>query len=129
MSQDGDWRPGPSHGSHAATIRDVTSAWKVLVEAGVPDGAVRPSPGRLDGRRVGEAIRDLSRSLEAVEPRQVELLVAWLRGWRHHWPESFAASPGAEGESLIARLEARALDPDRYLELRRIAIENLSRVL
>jgi len=107
----------------------VVSAWKVLVESGVPDGAVRPSPCRLDRRRVREAIEDLARQLEALEPRQVEPLLAWLRGWRHHWRESFVTSLGAEGESLIARLEARAPDPNRYLKLRRIAVENLSRVL
>ena len=107
----------------------MTAAWKVLVDAGVPDGAARPGPGALDRRRAGETIRSLARGLEPVEPHQVEPLLAWLRGWRQHWPESFAASLGADGERLIARLEGRAPDPDRYLKLRRIAVENLSRVL
>ncbi len=95
----------------------------------MPDGAVRPCPRRLDRRRVRKAIGVLVGHVEALEPRQVEPLLAWLRGWRHHWRDSFAASLGAEGEHLIARLEQRAPDPNRYLKLRRIAIENLSRVL
>jgi hypothetical protein len=107
----------------------VASGWEVLVQAGVPDGALRPGPRGLDRRRVREAIEDLARHLEALEPRQVEPLLGWLRGWRHHWRSSFVTSLGAEGESLIARLEERAPDPNRYLKLRRIAVENLSRVL
>jgi hypothetical protein len=107
----------------------VASAWEVLVEAGLPDGAVRPRPCRLDRPRVREAIGYLAQHSEALEPRQVEPLLAWLRGWRHHWRESFVTGVGADGERLIARLEARAPDPNRYLKLRRIAVENLSRVL
>ena len=103
--------------------------WKTLIDAGVPDGAARPASARLDLSRVAEAIRDLEGNAASVEPHQVEPLLAWLRGWRRHWPRSFAASLGAEGNSLIARLEARGFDADRYLKLRRIAVENLSRVL
>lgn len=100
-----------------------------MIDAGVPDGAARPAPTRLDLSRVTKAIRDLGPNAASVEPDQVEPLLAWLRGWRRHWPRSFAASLGADGDSLIARLEARRFDPDRYLKLRRIAVENLSRVL
>jgi hypothetical protein len=107
----------------------MSPAWEALLAAGVPDGAIRPCPARLDREAVGKAIRDLSRGRVAVGPRQVEPLLAWLRGWRHHWPRSFSANLGAEGERLIARLETRNPDPDRYLKLRRIAVENLSRVL
>jgi hypothetical protein len=64
-----------------------------------------------------------------VDARQVEPLLAWLRGWRHHWPRSFAATFGAAGDTLVARLQARGVDPDRYLKLRRIAVENLAAVL
>jgi hypothetical protein len=107
----------------------VAASWKVLVEAGVPDGAVRLAPARLERQDVSRAIRDLAAAPEAIEPRQVEPLLAWLRGWRRHWPASFAAVLGTEGERLIACLEARAPDTTRYLKLRRIAVENLSRVL
>jgi hypothetical protein len=107
----------------------VAASWKVLVEAGVPDGAVRLAPARLDRHEVGRAIQDLAAAPEAIEPRQVEPLLAWLRGWRRHWPGSFASVLGPEGERLIACLEARTPDTTRYLKLRRIAVENLSRVL
>jgi hypothetical protein len=36
---------------------------------------------------------------------------------------------GPDGERLIERLEARGFDRDRYLKLRRIAVENLSELL
>lgn len=101
----------------------------MLLEAGVPEGAIRPGSGWLDREGVRQAIHDLARGLEAIEPRQVEPLLAWLRGWRHHWPGSFAATAGSEGEALIAQLEARGPDWNRYLKLRRIALENLSRAL
>lgn len=107
----------------------MTPAWKRLLEAGVPDGPVRPTPARLDRRRIAGAVADVARDVDAVEPRQVEPLLAWLRGWRHHWPRSFAATLGTAGEELIVRLEARGVDPNRYLKLRRIAVENLAAVL
>ncbi|MGH7318503.1 MAG: hypothetical protein ACRELA_02585 [Candidatus Rokuibacteriota bacterium] len=105
------------------------SSWKALIEAGLPDGAARPAPASLDRERVREAICDLARGAEAIDPRQVEPLLAWLRGWRHHWPRGFAETLGAEGDSLIQQLEARNPDPNRYIKLRRIAVENLSRLL
>jgi hypothetical protein len=107
----------------------VTAPWKVLIEAGVPDGAARRAPTRLDRGDVSQAIHDLAAGPEAIEPRQVEPLLAWLRGWRRHWPASFASVLGPEGERLIASLEARAPDATRYLKLRRIAVENLARIL
>lgn len=107
----------------------MVAQWKVLVEAGVPDGAARVASARLDPRDVGRAVRDLAAGPEAIEPRQVEPLLAWLRGWRRHWPASFASVLGPAGERLIACLEARAPDATRYLKLRRIAVENLARVL
>jgi hypothetical protein len=107
----------------------VASAWEVLVEAGLPDGAVRPGPRSLDRSRVREAIDDLARHPEALAANQIEPLLAWLRGWRHHWRSSFVTSLGAGVEDLITRLEERGPDRNRYLKLRRIAVENLSRVL
>lgn len=105
------------------------TGWKTLLDAGVPDGAARPAPARLDRQRVAEAIHDLARDAASVEPGQVEPLLGWLRGWRHHWPRSFAATLGADGKRLIGALEARGFDPNRYLKLRRIAIENLAGLL
>jgi hypothetical protein len=110
-------------------VGDVAVSWKVLVEAGVPDDAVRLTAVRFDRQDVSRAVCDWAAGPEAIEPRQVEPLLAWLRGWRRHWPTSFASGLGANGERLIAGLEARAPDATRYLKLRRIAIENLSRVL
>jgi hypothetical protein len=107
----------------------VAVPWKVLVEAGVPDGAVRFEPARLNRQDVSQAVHDLAAAPESIEPRQVEPLLAWLRGWRRHWPGSFGSVLGPEGDRLIACLETRTPDVTRYLKLRRIAVENLSRVL
>ena len=93
---------------HGATIGDVAVSWKVLVEAGVPDGAVRFAPARLDRQDVSRAVHDLATAPEAIEPRQVEPLLAWLRGWRRHWPGSFASVLGTDG-SASSRVWRRAL--------------------
>jgi hypothetical protein len=105
----------------------VTDAWSTLERAGLPTGAVRPPPSTFDAASVREAVGALAASRVAAGDR--EPLLAWLRAWRHHWSASFAATLGREGDALIARLEADPYDVNRYLKLRRIAIENLSHVL
>lgn len=94
----------------------------------MPAGAVRTAPQALDRARIREAVRALARSGDAVEVPDVEPLLAWLRAWRHHWPASFAAL-GTDGPRLIEQLQTRAVSRDRYLKLRRIALENLAAVL
>lgn len=103
-------------------------AWKALVEAGVPVGTARSVPRHLDRERIREAVRALAAGEERVEAGDVEPLLAWLRAWRRHWPESFAAL-GADGPRLIRQLEGRPLDRNRYLKLRRLALANLAAVL
>lgn len=101
--------------------------WEILIGAGLPDGPPRPVSGPL---AVGP-LRDAMRSLVVVlpEPREREILAAWLGAFRDHWPRAFAEVLGPEGEGALARLLAQPIDGDRYLKLRRIAIENLSRLL
>jgi hypothetical protein len=105
----------------------VTDAWSALEGAGLPTGAVRPPPVAFNGPSVRAAVAALAAARISAGDR--EPLLAWLRGWRHHWTASFDATAGAEGLALIARLEAEPYDVNRYLKLRRIAIENLSHVL
>ncbi len=64
-----------------------------------------------------------------MDQTERECLLAWLRGFRQHWPEGFARIVGQVGDDTIARLAVTGFDPNRYLKLRRIAIENLSRML
>ncbi|MBI4703231.1 MAG: hypothetical protein HY744_19110 [Deltaproteobacteria bacterium] len=102
--------------------------WKPLCEAGVPWGAVRPAAhGPFDGPRVRRALGRVALELDAAAEGQRDALLAWLHGFRHHWPQRYAAEIGADGDALAARLAPA--DENRYLKLRRIAIENLAGML
>lgn len=98
--------------------------WKTLEAAGLPDGPVRPAPrrGDFDGIRAALAAIDPA----ALDDAQAAALQAWLRAWRHHWPSRFEAELGERGDDVLAALAGRALDENRYLKLRRIAVENLA---
>ncbi len=103
----------------------MSDAWKVLLDAGVPAGAIRPPPkGPFDAARVRDAVREV-----AVEAGDVAPLLAWIRAWQQHWGTHFRATFGAEGEEIVQRLRARLDDENRYLKLKRIAIENLAAML
>jgi hypothetical protein len=54
---------------------------------------------------------------------------SWLRAFRHHWPGRFERVLGARGEMALKELGPLVSDAGRYLELRRIAIENLAAFL
>ncbi len=100
------------------------------MDAGLPDGPPRAKPrGQLDGERVKAAVRDLAEGFDQLEERQVVLLRAYLKGWRHHWPRRFSEILGQAGERCYTRVDEARVDMNRYLKLRRIAIENLSGVL
>ena len=106
----------------------VDDVWKQLVDLGVPDGTVRPATAvRADSGRTRELIA--TAVARPLSPREREVLFAWLRGWKHHWPRSFAQCLGEVGESALTALEAAGIDAGRYLKLRRIAIENLAQRL
>ena len=99
-------------------------AWKTLVAAGVPDGAPRPAPTRLDF----VAIRAALSALDVVRLDEVQrvTLLAWLAGWKSHWPSRFASEVGSSGDALLTSLQSHPIDENRYLKLSRIAVENLS---
>lgn len=101
--------------------------WLLLERAGVPLGALRAAGRGFDDGAIRSAV---SRVIEAelAQPER-EALLAWLRGFRHHWADRFARVFGSEGDRWIAALEAAPFDPDRYLKLRRIAIENLANLI
>lgn len=105
-------------------------AWAILEAAGMPDGAIRPRPTKLPPDV------DLRLALAWAEEHSGELpearrdpLRAWLRAFAHHWPARFADLFGDAGERFVAQLMAEPMDANRYLKLRRIAIENLSAVV
>jgi hypothetical protein len=102
--------------------------WDVLTDAGVPDGAARVPPStHLDAASVLEALRTVDASAGPLLPHEQECLGAWLAAFRHHWPDRFTAMLGPLGECVLDRCTAGDLDQNRYLKLRRIAAENLSR--
>jgi hypothetical protein len=105
----------------------VEEAWNKLVAAGLPDGPPRPRPARLDFAAVRCALGDLDEGL--LDDVQRVTLLAWLQGWQNHWPSSFQRELGIAGDRLRRALTNRAFDANRYLKLRRIAIENLSAAL
>jgi hypothetical protein len=95
------------------------------MDAGLPDGAIRPRPkGPFEAARVREAVREA-----ASAPADVAPLLAWLRAWQQHWGSHFRRTLGDEGDQIVKRLRASLDDENRYLKLRRIAIENLSAML
>lgn len=102
--------------------------WEALCAAGLPDGAGRllPSPSLARAR---EAVRALGLSPESIAGWQREPLLSWLRAFAHEYPSRFASELGRDGELLAEWLEREPLDINRYLKLRRIAAENLSRFL
>jgi hypothetical protein len=100
--------------------------WQILRDGGLPLAA----PGT--GTRPSE--RELAKAVAAAietDPsgRDAEALAAFILAWRAHWPASFAYAHGTAASAVIAWGEANAIDPNRYLKLRRIALENLANVL
>lgn len=71
----------------------------------------------------------MSEDLDRLDPSRREPLLAWLKAWKHHWPDQFQRTLGSIGDRCLAKLEAAPTDPNRYLKLRRIAVENLSNLL
>jgi hypothetical protein len=104
------------------------TAWDVLTEAGVPDGAARvpPSVG-LDAGSIATALSSVWDDAAGLRPHERECLGAWLSAFRHHWPDRFTAVLGPLGDRVLEGCTAGDLDPNRYLKLRRIATENLAR--
>ncbi len=101
--------------------------WKTLAAAGLPEGAIRERPASIDF----PAVR---RALAAINPASLQeshavILLAYLEGWRHHWPVRYAREIGEAGERLRKPLQRRRIDENRYLKLRRIAVENLATAL
>lgn len=104
-------------------------AWAILEAAGMPDGALRPRPCRLPpAAELRFAVTWAEEHLAQLSAARRDPLRAWLRALRHHWPERFAGLFGETGERFVERLMAEPMDDNRYLKLRRIAIENLAGV-
>jgi hypothetical protein len=105
-------------------------AWEVLERAGVPCGAPSAEkPDLVDLAAVVAATRDILARREQLGERQRVSLLSWLRAWASSFPTSFREAFGDDGEALLARAAEGVEDVGRYLKLRRIAREKLTRVL
>lgn len=83
----------------------------------------RPKPrGVLLDERVRETVGDLPR----LERRRREPLLAWLAAFEHHWPSRFERTLGSTGRDSLAHLQGLDIDDNKYLKLRRIAIDHLA---
>jgi hypothetical protein len=100
---------------------------KTLRDHGLPSGAIRPAPRAFDDRAARDAILALLAS-DVSEQGDREALVAWLSGFRHHWPQRFSDVFGQDGEVALQRWAA-GIDVNHYLKLRRIAVENLAQAI
>jgi hypothetical protein len=101
-------------------------AWQLLRDGGLPLAAAR--------RASRPSIQDLARAARAAiasEPRgrDAEALAAFLLAWHHHWPRSFATAHGTDALAVIEWAIRNVVDDNRYLKLRRIALENLADVI
>jgi hypothetical protein len=105
----------------------VQDAWNTLCAYGLPDGPPRAPPASIDFQRIREALSVLAPS--TLQPGTGVILLAYLEGWRHHWPSRFASELGTPGDKLCRELSAIGFDRNRFLKLRRIAVENLAAVL
>jgi hypothetical protein len=103
----------------------MSDTWQTLRAGGVPlaiEPAVAvPSPAILAAMARA--------AIATASGRDAEALAAWIFAWAHHWPSSFAASFAADHDQVLAWAARAAIDDNRYLKLRRIALENLATIL
>jgi hypothetical protein len=100
--------------------------WQILRDGGLPLALPR-----TDAKPTPRELADATRDAIAAKPRgrEVDALTAFVLAWAHHWPTSFAAAFGDDTCSVSAWAESHTTDENRYLKLRRIALENLASVL
>jgi len=95
---------------------------EILRAGGIPIGAVSLEPLAMPDAR--DLRSSLSRSPQLLEPHELDAVQAWVAGFQHHWPRAYHRWVGD-----TAPLPARAMDRDRFVKLRRIAVANLARAL
>ena len=107
-------------------MRQVTDPWQILRDGGVP--LALPTSG-LTVRADDLAIA--TRAVIAGRPtgRDADALAAWICAWQQHWPQSFLEALGPDATEVNEWVAGHQIDANRYLKLRRIALENLARIL
>jgi hypothetical protein len=104
----------------------MTEAWQILRDGGMPLAIARSSHTRTPAE-IAVAIR--AAIAEQPSGREAEALAAFVLAWHQHWPASFATELGDDAKACVAWAARTITDDNRYLKLRRIALENLSRLL
>src|SRR5687768_11064725 len=101
-------------------------AWQILRDGGLPLATPRSSKGPSV-----QALAAALREAIAGDPqgREEDALVAFVRAWEHHWPACFRSVFASDAPAISTWAEVRVSDPNRYLKLRRIAVENLASIL
>lgn len=101
-------------------------AWQILRDSGLP--LALPVSGVV---RSLEELASATRAAIAQQPvgREAESLAAFVFAWHHHWPGSFERELGPAAATVVDWASRNAMDEGRYLKLRRIALENLARIL
>jgi hypothetical protein len=102
----------------------VSRAWDLLLRGGVPLAGV-PAGARPACAELASAALEVIAG-EPAPSREREALAAWILAWESHWPTSFRASFGGEGARATAWARAQLTDENRFLKLRRIALELLA---
>jgi hypothetical protein len=100
--------------------------WQILRDGGLPLAIASSGVTRTQSE-----LATATRAAIAEGPigRDAEALAAYVFAWHQHWPASFASELGDDAEAVIAWATLNAIDENRYLKLRRIALENLARIL
>jgi hypothetical protein len=104
-------------------MREVNDPWQILRAGGVPLA--------LPTVRVhvpADELAAATRAAIATRPsgRDAEALAAWIFAWQQHWPRSFAANLGEDASAVTEWAAQHTVDANRYVKLRRIALENLA---
>lgn len=102
------------------------SPWQTLRDGGLPL-AIEGAGATTTSAELAAATR--AAVAERPGGRDGEALAAFVFAWHHHWPAIFEGAFGEFGDELLAWAGHQFSDDGRYVKLRRIAIENLSRVL
>ncbi len=104
----------------------MSEVWQILRDGGLPLATERSGATRTPSE-LAHATR--AAIAEAPCGREAEALAAYVFAWHQHWPASFASELGGDAEAVVDWAARNAIDDNRYLKLRRIALAHLALIL